>query len=98
MKVTLAKAQEIAEAALQAKIQAAPKLRDFAFGPAKLTDDYPPCWAFAVHSEQMWEAGYAPAALFVYIDKVDGHVWTVAEQNEYFYADEKKAQQQPIAA
>lgn len=98
MEVTQSQAQEIAQAALEAKIQAAAKLRDFTFGPAKLVNDHPPCWTFAVHSEQMWEAGYAPAALFVYIDKQDGHVWAVAEQNDYFYAHEKQAQHQPIAA
>ncbi len=98
MEVTLIQAQGIAQAALETKIQAAEKLRDFTFGPAKLVNDHPPCWTFAVHSEQMWEAGYAPAALFVYIDKQDGHVWTVAEQNDYFYAHEKKAQPERIAA
>jgi hypothetical protein len=97
MEVTLTKAQEIAQAALETKIQAAGKLRDFTFGSAKLVNDHPPCWTFAAHSEQMWEAGYAPAALFVYIDKQDGHVWTVAEQNDYFYAHEKQ-QPERIAA
>lgn len=97
MEVTLTKAQEIAQTALNAKIHAAEKLRDFTFSPAKLVNDHPRCWAFSANSEQMWEAGYAPAALFVYIDKQDGHVWSVAEQNDYFYAHEKK-QPERIAA
>lgn len=98
MAVTLTTAQEIAEVALTVKIQAAEKLRNFTFAKTRLVQEHPPCWAFAAPSEEMWEAGYAPAALFVYIDKSDGHVWTVEEQDAYFYAAENKAQRQPIAA
>lgn len=97
MEIALTKAQKIAQAALEAKIHAAEKLRTFTFQKAKLVDEHPPCWVFSASSEQMWEAGYAPAALFVYIDKQDGHVWTVVEQDDYFYAHEKK-QPERIAA
>lgn len=97
MQVTLTEAQEIAQSALEDKIRAAEKLRDFTFEPAKLVREYLPCWTFAAFSEEMGEAGYAPGGLFVYIDKTDGHVWTVAEQDAYFYAHEKK-QPERIAA
>ena len=88
MKVTLKKAQEIAEVALKAKIQAAEKLHAFTFEKAEFVREYPPCLLFAADSEEMGEAGYAPAALFVYIDKTDGHIWTAAEQDNYFYPAE----------
>lgn len=81
-------AQEIAEVALQAKIQAAEKLRSFTFEKAAFVREYPPCLVFAASSEEMGEAGYAPAALFVYVDKADGHVWTSEEQDIYFYPAE----------
>jgi hypothetical protein len=97
MEITLENAQEIAQAALEAKIRAAERLRAFTFDKAKFVREYPPCLLFAAHSEEMGEAGYAPAALFVYIDKQDGHVWTVAEQDDYFYAHEKQ-QPERIAA
>ncbi len=98
MAVSLTTAQEIAEVALRTKIQAAEKLRNFAFAKTRLIQEHPHCWTFAAPSEEMWEAGYAPAALFVYIDKSDGHVWTAQEQDDYFYAAEKKSQRQPVAA
>lgn len=98
MEVTLSQAQEIAEVALQAKIQASEKLRQFTFEKSILVREYPPCWTFAAFSEEMGEAGYAPSGVFVYVDKQDGHVWTVAEQDHYFYAHEKKAQPERIAA
>ena len=94
----MTQAQEIAEVALQAKIRASERLLNFMFEKAKFVREYPPCLVFAANSEEMGEAGYAPAALFVYIDKADGHVWTAAEQDDYFYAHEKKAQRQPLAA
>lgn len=98
MQITLKKAQEIAEVALQAKIQAAEKLRTFTFEKPRFVREYPPCLVFAAASEEMGEAGYAPAALFVYVDKTDGHIWTLAEQDIYFYPAEKVTQHQPIAA
>lgn len=88
MELTMKKAQEIAEVALKAKIQASEKLRVFTFEEARFVKDYPPCLVFAADSEEMGEAGYAPAALFVYVDKIDGHVWSSAEQDIYFYPAE----------
>lgn len=98
MEVTLSQAQEIAEVALQAKIQASEKLRQFTFEKSILVREYPPCWTFAAFSEEMGEAGYAPSGVFVYIDKADGHVWSIEEHHDYFYAYEKKAQPERIAA
>ena len=70
MEITLTKAQEIAEEALKAKIQAAEKLRNFTFAKAKLAQEDARCWCFAASSKEMWEAGSAPAALFVYIEAI----------------------------
>ena len=98
MQVTLSQAQEIAQVAIEAKIQASDKLRHFTFDRAILVREYPPCWTFAAFSEEMAEADYAPSGVFVYIDKSDGHVWTKEQHHDYFYAYEKKAQRQPIAA
>ena len=98
MQVALGQAQEIAQAAIEAKIQASEKLQDFTFDQALLVREYPPCWTFAAFSEEMGEAGYAPSGVFVYIDKSDGHIWTKEEHHDYFYAYEKKAQPERIGA
>lgn len=91
------KAEEIAAQGLKEKIARAKRLRHYQFDAARLHAEYDRCFVFAAPSEEMGEAGYAPAALFVYIDKQDGHIWTVAEQDDYFYAHEKQ-QPERIAA
>ena len=98
MQVTFAEALKIGTDWLRNKILVTTELRAFIFNSPELSREYPVCWVFASSSEQMREAGYVPAAVFVYIDKADGHVWTVTEQDAYFYAHEKKAQPERIAA
>lgn len=98
MNISLQKAEEIAVQGLKEKIARSKRLHQYQFEAARLHTEYDRCFVFAAPSEEMGEAGYAPAALFVYVDKQDGHLWNAAEQDDYFYAHEQQAQKQPIAA
>jgi len=77
-------ALQIARREIVALIQRSDQLSHFKFDPAELHSEYERCWVFAAGSEEMLEAGYAPAAVFVYLDKADGHRWTTEEIGEYF--------------
>ena len=98
MKIPLQKAEEIATRGLQQKAAQSKRLSQFHFDAPRLHAEYDRCFVFAAPSEEMEEAGYAPAALFVYVDKSDGHLWDNEEQKAYFYATAKQVQPERIAA
>ena len=98
MNISLQKAEEIATSGLQEKAAQSQRLSQFHFDAPRLHAEYDRCFVFAAPSEEMEEAGYAPAALFVYVDKSDCHLWNNDEQKIYFYAPAKEAQPERIAA
>lgn len=98
MNISLQKAEEIATCGLQEKAARSKRLRRFHFAAPRLHAEDDRCFVFAAPSEEMEEAGYAPAALFVYVDKSDGHLWDNEEQKAYFYAMAKQVQPERIAA
>jgi hypothetical protein len=98
MSISLQKAEEIAAHGLQEKAARAQRLRHYQFAAPRLHAEDDRCFVFAAPSEEMEDAGYAPAALFVYVDKSDGHLWDNEEQKAYFYATTKQAQPERIAA
>jgi hypothetical protein len=98
MRVSWQKAEEIATRGWQEKAARSSQLRHFHFAAPRLHAEEDRCFVFAAPSEEMEAAGYAPAALFVYVDKSDGHLWDNEEQKAYFYATAKQAQPERIAA
>ena len=76
---TLAAEQEITR-----RVAVSDRLRNFQFEPVRLHSEYPRCWVFVAASAQMLAADYAPAGIFAYIDKVDGHAWRREEIDAYF--------------
>ncbi len=98
MSIEFLQAEEIATRGLQEKAAQSERLSHFRFQSLRLHTEYDRCFVFAAPSEEMEEAGYAPAAIFVYVDKHDGHLWSNEEQKDYFYALTKKAERELIAA
>jgi hypothetical protein len=73
-----------AAAELGRQVERSEKLRSFRFEPVRLHSEYDCCWVFAASSPDMLAADYAPAALFIYLDKADGHRWDADEIGAYF--------------
>jgi hypothetical protein len=94
--MTLEQAFLIAQDDIQKVIDSDEELRGYRFNPVTLHRDYPRCWVFAAGSEDMANDGYAPAAVFAYVDKQDGHIWEEPEKVAYFKA--MRAQQQESLA
>ena len=69
-------ALKIAGQDIQERISASEELRQYRFDPGQFRSEYDRCWVFIVRSEDMAAEGYAPAAVFAYIDKQDGHSWS----------------------
>lgn len=98
MSISWQKAEEIALRGWQEKAARSNRLRHFHFAAPRLHAEDDRCFVFAAPSEDMEDAGYAPAALFVYVDKSDGHLWNNQEQKAYFYATTTQTQPERIAA
>ena len=79
-------ALKIAEQDIQERISASEELRQYGFDPVQFRSEYERCWVFLARSEDMAAEGYAPAAVFAYLDKQDRHAWSEAEVVDYFYA------------
>lgn len=82
--MTLEQAFLIAQNDIQKVIDNDEELRGYRFNPVRLYNDYSHCWVFAAGSEDMAKDGYAPAAVFAYVDKRDGHIWEEPEKVAYF--------------
>jgi hypothetical protein len=82
--MTEQEALQLAAAELTAQVERSEKLRSFRFESVRLHSEYERCWVFAAPSPDMLAADYAPAALFIYLDKADGHRWDTEEIGDYF--------------
>lgn len=84
MKIQITQAQEIAAQELRRVVADSPQLKDYVFGELYLRREEPLFWTFGSASEQLMDEGYAPGALFVSIDKRDGHIWSDEEVTQYY--------------
>lgn len=82
--LTITMAQQIAEENIRRRISQSEKLAAYQFAPAVLESDGEYFWTFASGSEQLQQEGVVPGALHACVDKVDGHVWTNQEMEEFF--------------
>lgn len=97
MKITFTQAQEIAEQEIRRLVAESPKLSQYEFGALYLRRDEQPFWTFGAASEQLMDEGVAPGAIFVSIDKQDGHIWGDEEVTHYYEQIALVAQQRQAA-
>lgn len=81
--ITINDAQIIAERAISEIIANAEELQGYEFGPVKFRRESDRFWVFSAASEKLIEEGYVPGAVFATVDKADGHVWSIKEQERY---------------
>jgi hypothetical protein len=81
--ITKIKAQEIAEKEIE-RIAIMPKFSKYAFQNVEFVREDDVSWTFGAESPQLQREGYVPGAVFVRVDKRDGHVWTREETEKYF--------------
>lgn len=82
-KVTLEQAQQTAGLEIERK-KNVPRLAGYDFNPVRLFRDEPHAWTFVSGSPQLHKEGCAPGAFFVTVDKLDGHIWSDDEIEEYY--------------
>lgn len=81
--LTLEQAQEIAARELE-RLTSAPPLAAYHFDEMWCKREEEPFWVFAASSQQLQDAGYVPGAVYVLVDKRDGHLWSDGEQAQYY--------------
>lgn len=91
--MTLEFAHEIASAGIERKIRESDKLSKYEFSPIKFCYEDECSWTFAAGSEQLYDEGCIPGAIFASVDKKDGHIWSRDEQERFY---EKSARSQAL--
>jgi hypothetical protein len=80
---TIGVAQETAQKEIKKVLDALPQYAHYDFEPVRLFNEEDDCWVFISSSPQLQKEGCVPGAVFVRVDKTDGHVWSQAETEKY---------------
>lgn len=83
--VTFEVAQQVAQEEARRR-QQLPRLAEYEFGPVVLDSENEVSWLFVSASGQLQDEGCVPGAIFVRVDKRDGHVWSESETEQYHEA------------
>lgn len=81
--LTITEALPIAERHIAEVIASSERLNKYEFGPVHFRREADCYWVFSAGSRQLQEEGYVPGSVSACIDKIDGHVWSIEEQERY---------------
>jgi hypothetical protein len=90
VKIKLEQAEQVAGHALKAKIEASAFLAKYEFGELFLRSENDHFWTFCRGSEQLFDEGYVPGAVYACVSKRDGHVLSDQEIEEYYLEVERR--------
>jgi hypothetical protein len=83
--VSIEEALKIADTEARRLIEKSPRLSSYTdFSSLRLKDESSEFWTFVSGSNQWYEDGGVPAAIYISVDKRDGHIWS-REELEQFY-------------
>jgi len=92
--ITFEVAQQVAQQEARRR-QHLPRLAKYEFGPVVLDSENEVSWLFVSASEQLQDEGCIPGAIFVRVDKRDGHVWSESETEQYYEALAARLRSEP---
>lgn len=81
--LTVAEALPLAERHIAEVITRSKRLSHYEFLPVKFLRETARYWVFTSVSPQSQAEGYVPGAVSACVDKVDGHIWSIEEQERY---------------
>lgn len=81
--LTFEQAKEIAAREIE-RLTNEPPLSDYEFGAMWFKREEGPFLVFAAASQKLQDEGYVPGAVYVLVDKLDGHFWSDEEQERYY--------------
>ena len=65
-------------------------LAKVSFNPLRFRNETGSFWVFYAASPELQEQGYAPGAVFLTIDKTDGHLWSDGEIEQFYQMTQPK--------
>lgn len=81
--LTIEDALQIAQREIASVIASSDRMEEYEFEPVRLRWEYDLFWVFSAGSKQLMDEGYVPGAISACVDKVDGHIWSIEEQERY---------------
>lgn len=97
--LTLIEALPLAQRHIAEVINRSERLRRYEFLPVEFWRETERYWVFSAVSPQSQAEGRVPGAVSVCVDKLDGHIWSVEEQERYAQSlSPYSSVQQPDAA
>jgi hypothetical protein len=96
MKLNLEIAKQIAEREIEERRAASAIFSRFPFTPVEVDEETERFWVFVAGAEELFDEGVIPNAIYVCVDKLDGHIWSREEQ-EQFYEQQAQSVLQPVA-
>ena len=92
MAMTYDNALQAAERHIRERISASDFLARHKFGAVGLRSENNRFWTFVSGSDELFEQGIVPGAVYACVDKMDGHIWT-EDEIEQFYLQKEAARQ-----
>jgi len=84
MALTYEQAVVIADRCIRERIATSEFFSRYQFSDVGLKSENERFWTFVAGSDQLFEEGYVPGAVFACIDKQDGHLWSREEQEQFY--------------
>jgi hypothetical protein len=84
MEMNLDTAKMIAEDAIRERIAASSVFSRYQFAPVAFTEENERFWVFVSGSDELFDAGATPTAIYICVDKKDGHLWSREEQERFY--------------
>ena len=90
-------ALQLADLYIKERILASEFLSRYEFGELGLRSENERFWTFVRGSDQLFDEGYVPGAVYACVDKVDGHIWSDDEVEQFYLQKAAARQFQPTS-
>ena len=84
MQLSFDTAKQIAEQEARKRIAASPIFSHYQFATLSMQSETDRFWVFVSSSEGLFEDGVMPDAIYLCVDKTDGHIWSRLEQEAFY--------------
>jgi hypothetical protein len=95
MTLTYTKALQIAERHIREQIQNSVFFSRHRFGEVGLQSENESFWTFVCGSDELFDKGYVPGAVYACVDKADGHLWSDEEVEQFYLRKAAARESQP---
>src|SRR5215510_10476521 len=81
---------QIADRHIKERINSSDFLSKQEFGQIGLRSENERFWTFVRGSDQLFDEGYVPGAVYACVDKADGHLWSDDEVEQFYLQKQKE--------